>query len=532
MNKKTSKYIFSFVLGLVLFFSSLLILPKSSSALESLVISDVKQTTAVATVSGIDPGGEYLIEVGIKEGNTLAFHYSKRIQIGEAIPTNILSWTMDSYPPDGFFPNTNYTVVLRRTNFPIKNIASTSFTTVKAVAVITSISPTSGKVGDTITINGENFSLINKVIIGGVDVGINFSPLSTTKITAPIPVGAKADKVIVETTNNGTATSTQTLSIIPTTTAGAPTITSFSVTSSGSGSTIGSTTGKPGDQVTIVGTNLVYISKILFNDAQAVTLTNTPTTVTVTIPTDASSGKIKIITQNGEVSSATDFTVVPYTGPVANEKISTTALTSNSVIIIFSCDVSKLLPQYKLDLVSTNQANSGSNQSKTLYESQISNAGLATVSFNQLIPSSGYIVRLSSGATLLSETTFTTLATGGSTPGTTKVKFNGLVPDCNSGAIDPKTNQYVNSCDFNTLMATINKVINFLLVDIVAPLFALILIYAGWLYLSDMGSSENKGKAKKILINSVVGFVIALVAWLIVKTILSALGFVGPTFLG
>lgn len=124
--------------------------------------------------------------------------------------------------------------------------------------------------------------------------------------------------------------------------------------------------------------------------------------------------------------------------------------------------------------------------------------------------------------------------TGGNTPTPVAsgcsgkvVTFKGLVPVCNvsGSAIDPTTKNYAVSCDFCMVLAIINKVINFLLKVIAFPLCALILLYAGWLYISDMGSAENKTKAKKFLINAVVGFMIALAAWIIVKTILVGLGF-------
>ena len=95
----------------------------------------------------------------------------------------------------------------------------------------------------------------------------------------------------------------------------------------------------------------------------------------------------------------------------------------------------------------------------------------------------------------------------------------------------PERYEYANPCNFNGLMESINKVINFVLFVLATPLFALIIIYVAWLYLSDMGSAENVKKAKKIFKNVVIGYVIALAAWLIVKTILSSLGFSGPMFL-
>jgi hypothetical protein len=99
----------------------------------------------------------------------------------------------------------------------------------------------------------------------------------------------------------------------------------------------------------------------------------------------------------------------------------------------------------------------------------------------------------------------------------------GLVPKCgvfSGGVID-------NPCEFDDLMQLLNNVINYLLFIIATPLAALIIVYAGVLYVFDGGSAEQVKKAKGILKNVVIGYVIALAAWLIVKTILVALNFEG-----
>lgn len=111
-----------------------------------------------------------------------------------------------------------------------------------------------------------------------------------------------------------------------------------------------------------------------------------------------------------------------------------------------------------------------------------------------------------------------------------EVKFSGLVPVCNT-IVDKVNGGYTDPCDFNALMSGINNFITFLLVILATPLFALILVYVGWLYLSDRGSAENVKKAKTILKNAFFGYIIALAAWLIVKTILLSLGFKGNSFL-
>ncbi len=95
-------------------------------------------------------------------------------------------------------------------------------------------------------------------------------------------------------------------------------------------------------------------------------------------------------------------------------------------------------------------------------------------------------------------------------------KGSDLVPACPVGG-----------CGFNELMELINKVINFLLFKIAMPLAALIFAYAGFLLITAGGDPSKVTKAKAIIRNLLIGFVIALAAWLIVNTILSTLGFQG-----
>lgn len=110
-----------------------------------------------------------------------------------------------------------------------------------------------------------------------------------------------------------------------------------------------------------------------------------------------------------------------------------------------------------------------------------------------------------------------------STPDTFPVSTGGIVPQCGKPGLP--------NCDFNMLLSLVNNLISYLLFVIATPLVALILVYVGWLYLSSGGSAENIGKAKKILGNVIIGYIIGLAAWLIINTILVAVGFNGPTFL-
>ncbi|MEI6660333.1 MAG: pilin [bacterium] len=106
------------------------------------------------------------------------------------------------------------------------------------------------------------------------------------------------------------------------------------------------------------------------------------------------------------------------------------------------------------------------------------------------------------------------------------VSASGLVPDCNIGKTPNAGNTGLGTpCDFNQLITLINNVIRFLLFVIATPLAALCIAWAGILMISP-GSEEKATKAKHIVTNLVIGYIIALAAWLIVTTILSSLGFV------
>ncbi len=92
----------------------------------------------------------------------------------------------------------------------------------------------------------------------------------------------------------------------------------------------------------------------------------------------------------------------------------------------------------------------------------------------------------------------------------------GLVP-CDTGA----------SCDFNAFMTLINKVIHFILFDMVIPIAAIMFAYAGFLLITSGGSPEAKTKMKSVFTNTVLGLIIAVAAFLIIRTILSILGYEG-----
>ncbi len=103
----------------------------------------------------------------------------------------------------------------------------------------------------------------------------------------------------------------------------------------------------------------------------------------------------------------------------------------------------------------------------------------------------------------------------------------GIVPcqnlvDRNGVTVDP--------CNFPAFIKLIQNVMNFLIFDLALPLAALIFAYAGFLYLTSGANEHNRSKAKGIFWKVLVGFIIALSAWLIVKAVMMGLGYDTGTF--
>jgi hypothetical protein len=409
-----NKKLFSFVFGLLFFFSSIFVLPQTSSA--SIQVTNVGQTFVTITVSGFTPQGAG-VRFQVIETDTLALNQTYESTSGFAGITEVTL--------NGLTPNVRYTVE-----------------------------------------------------VGYLDPNTTFIPTEFVDFTT-FEISPKITKV---------------------------------------------TTGSVGETITINGFDLIGVSQILFGNISATTITNTPTLITVTVPTGAKTGIITVKTAFGNVSS--NFTLT-NTGEV----ITITNKTNNSADIALTGLVS-LSTAYSIEVKDSGGLIVFTNPMLT-----VDSAGTAHLTVNGLNAESQYQIKLYLDSSNVASSTFNTLITGTSDTtvppgedGTNTVEFSGLAPKCNT-KVNQTTGVFDDPCDFNVVVATINRIIEYLLVYLATPLFALILVYAGWLYLSDMGSSENKTKAKKILINAVIGFVVALAAWLIVKTILTSLGFIGNTYL-
>jgi len=166
-----------------------------------------------------------------------------------------------------------------------------------AAPKITSISPTSGAVATSVTINGTSFGSTqgaNTVNFNGVS-GVPTS-WTATQIKVPVPTGATTGNVVV--TASGTVSNGASFTVPGT----GPSVTSLSPGS-----------GPVGTSVTITGSNFNATqgaSTVTFNGIAATATGWSPTSIVATVPSGATSGNV-VVTVNGTANSGSSFTVAP-----------------------------------------------------------------------------------------------------------------------------------------------------------------------------------------------------------------------------
>jgi len=181
---------------------------------------------------------------------------------------------------------------------------------------------------------------------------------------------------------------------------------------------------------------------------------------------------------------------------------------------------------------------------------QFDNSGSGSVILKNLKPSTTYeyhLIETNNFQILTADRTFVTLnkksesepeigsepSTGGSSAGGlvecgTERYLKGEASDENG---KDREGQIKNPCGFVDAIELIKKIINFILIDLALPFAAIMFAYAGFLLVTSGGETSKREKAKKIFTDVAIGLVIVAAAFLIVKTILSIVGYSGETFL-
>ncbi len=80
------------------------------------------------------------------------------------------------------------------------------------------------------------------------------------------------------------------------------------------------------------------------------------------------------------------------------------------------------------------------------------------------------------------------------------------------------------NCTVCDLFALLGNITNFILKDVMPPLAGLFFLVGGIMMVAAGGSEERFKKGKTILVNTLIGVVIVLAAWIVINTLITALG--------
>ncbi len=329
--------------------------------------------------------------------------------------TSITSWSATSIVATVPTGATTGNVVVT-----VSGVASngSSFTVVAAPS-ITSLSPTSGAVGASVTITGTNFGATqgtSTVAFNGT-TATSITSWGATSIVATVPTGATTGNVVVHASgvnSNGVA-----FTVLAT-----PSITSLSPT-----------TGAVGASVTITGTNFGATqgtSTVKFNGTAATSITSwSATSIVATVPTGATTGNV-VVTVSGVASNGSSFTVVaapsitslsPTSGAVgASVTITGTnfGATQGTSTVAFNGTTATSITSWGATSIVATVPTGATTGNVVVHASGVNSNGvaftvLATPSITSLSPTTGAV-----GASVtITGTNF------GSTQGTSTVKFNG-----------------------------------------------------------------------------------------------------------
>ncbi|MGB3923582.1 MAG: glycan-binding surface protein [Bacteroidales bacterium] len=176
---------------------------------------------------------------------------------------------------------------------PASGVEVSTETDLVMVVPTLSVTPVTLKNGADITVTGTNLDLIDHVIFGGNKQGTIKAGGTATQILVTVPDDA-VDGVVTFVTKADKEVAGPNLTMI------VPAFSSFSPTSARANTTI-----------TISGTDLDLVTKVIFTgDLEGAIGARTETSLAVTVPVGARTGKITIETKNGtRVVSAIDFTL-------------------------------------------------------------------------------------------------------------------------------------------------------------------------------------------------------------------------------
>ncbi len=167
--------------------------------------------------------------------------------------------------------------------------------TIAAPLTLSAFTPTSGPAGTHVTITGADFRSTSTVKFNGVAATV-VSPVLPSKLVAVVPASATKGTITVTNTTApaGTVTSSGSYTV---TASHPPTLTSFTPAS-----------GITGSSVTITGSFLNGVSSVSFGKLTAAYVIVSPSQITATVPSGATTGSISVATAVATATSSAMFT--------------------------------------------------------------------------------------------------------------------------------------------------------------------------------------------------------------------------------
>ena len=161
-----------------------------------------------------------------------------------------------------------------------------------SLPTVTALTPSAGPRGLAVMINGSHFTNLVNVKFNGVTAA-GAVATSLSQINATVPAGATTGPLTV-TTVAGTSTNTRVFYA-------SPRLTGFTPTN-----------GIVGDSVIVSGTNFTGATAVSIGDGSAAFTVDSTNRITAVIPTDATTGPVRVLAPGGAIASTNVFQVLPH----------------------------------------------------------------------------------------------------------------------------------------------------------------------------------------------------------------------------
>ncbi len=237
--------------------------------------------------------------------NGANFGYS---QLGSTVTFNGVQANVSSWSNSSIVVQVPHSAATGNVLVTVGGVPSNGVSFTVLAPVIASLSPNAGAVGAAVTIAGTKFGQYQGssfVYFNGSTA--NVTAWSDTSITVTVPNYATTGDVVVYRTaaiGFGTVLNSTSSNGVP-----------FTVTSNPIINGLSSNSGLPGKVITISGSNFGWdqtVGTVTFNGTAAVPTSWSPTAITTTVPSGATSGNV-VVTVNGVASNGVNFTVPSLT---------------------------------------------------------------------------------------------------------------------------------------------------------------------------------------------------------------------------